>query len=69
MPRSMKFGTVLPWLLRSLEMEIFRTIQNQHYLRLLLFNKRDWPFFKKPFLSIYTRSLIKFGLSTYAKQL
>ena len=42
-------NTEIPWLVRILGMEIFRTIQNQHYLRLLLLSKRDQPFFKQPF--------------------
>ena len=35
----------LCWLVCILGMEIYHTIQNQHYSRLLLFSKRDRPFF------------------------
>ena len=42
-------STEIPWLVQILGMEIFRTIQNQHYSRLLLFSNQDWPIFKHPF--------------------
>ena len=39
--------------MRILGPEIFRTIQNQHYSRLLLCNKRDRPLFKPPFFWVF----------------
>ena len=42
--------TVIPWIVRILGDTTFRTIQNQHYSRLLLSSKRDPLLFKEPFL-------------------
>ena len=52
-----KSNTVIPWIVRILGPKIFHTIQNQHYSRLLLCNKRDWPLFKPPFFG-YLQQII-----------
>ena len=43
-------STVIPWIVCILGDTTFRTIQNQHYSRLLLSSNWDTPLFKEPFL-------------------
>ena len=43
-------NTEIPWIVRILGDTTLRTIQNQHYSRLLLSSDRDPPLFKEPFL-------------------